>query len=224
MAVRLLVCGATLPEVSAFLLDDEPAPSDEAPFLLAVGSIAVAVTGVGVPVTLLTLPPLLTALRPALVLNIGIAGAYPNSGLALGAVAMARSEILGDIGFELPATPGFRHVADAPFGGAYRRLSMHLAGGFRSGPNGSQCVEADACTVNACTGTLRTGLMRERLFGVEMESMEGAAVAMACDAAGVPACEVRAISNIAANRDMKPENIKLAIESLRGHLRACRQR
>ncbi len=42
--------------------------------------------------------------------------------------------------------------------------------------------------------------------------MEGAAVAQACHKVGVDLLEVRAISNQASYRDMRSENIVLAIE------------
>jgi futalosine hydrolase len=224
LACKLLVCAATLIELRTFLRDDEVWPVDDTSYWAGSGTLALAVTGVGIPCTLLHLPALLASLEPEFVLNIGIAGAYPSSGLTIGAVGMARSETIGDIGFELPEEPGFRLIADAPFGRFYRKLPMALRAEFRHAPSGYPTFETDACTVNACTGTARTGLMRERLFGVGMESMEGAAVALACEAAGVPACEVRAISNIAADRNMLPENIRLAMENLRDYLLACRGR
>ncbi len=59
------------------------------------------------------------------------------------------------------------------------------------------------------------------MFGVEFETMEGAAVAQVGVQWGVPVSEVRAISNLAARRDMRPENIRRALESLLAYLRAC---
>jgi futalosine hydrolase len=224
LAVRLLVCAATLDELNAFEREGEMLRADSERGLVECGEVALAVTGVGMPATLLTLPPLLARFRPELVLNIGIAGAYPSSGLGIGDVAMARSEIIGDIGFELPDEPGFRFAGEAPFGAFYRRMEMTLAPEFRHEPTGYRFAEADGCTVNACTGTDRTGRMRERLYGAGMESMEGAAVALACEAAGIPACEVRAISNIAAERSILAENVRLALAHLRDYLQACRQR
>ena len=223
MAARLLVCAATQAELDTFLRPGEPRRVDGELRAIEGDSIALAVTGVGIPCTLLRLPPQLELIKPDLVLNIGIAGAYPGSGLTIGEAAMARSECFGDIGFELPGEPGFRSVSEAPFGVFYTRLPMALPEEFRSGPTGQPCVATGACTVNACTGTLRTGLMRERLFEAGMESMEGAAVALACDRAGVRASELRAISNIAADRDMRPENIRLALARLKNHLQACRR-
>ena len=224
MATRLLVCAATQAEIDTFLRAGEPERVEGELRFIEGDSIALSVTGVGIPCTLLRLPPLLELLEPGLVLNIGIAGAYPSSGLGIGEVAMARAECFGDIGFELPEEPGFRSISEAPFGAFYTRLPMTLAEEFRTGLTGHACVEIGACTVNACTGTLRTGLMRERLFEAGMESMEGAAAALACERAGVPMCELRAISNIAADRDMRPENIRIALERLRDHLQACRRR
>ena len=226
MPKKLLVCAATSMELQAFRGGDETWPLDEAlgHWSAAIGPLAVGITGVGIPHTLLRLPGLLESWKPDLVLNIGIAGAYPNSGLKVGDIAMARSETIGDIGFELPEEPGFRSVADAPFGDFYRKVPMALLPAFRQDPEGYQFHEIDACTVNACTGTLRTGLLREQLFSAGMETMEGAAVALACHAASVPVCEVRAISNIAADREMRPENVQLALECLRRYLLACRTR
>jgi futalosine hydrolase len=224
MSVDLLVCAATRAELAAFLRDDEEWPAGDEPGWIQFGKAALAVTGVGIPATLLRLPPLLAGLRPGLVLDIGIAGAYPGSGLAIGDVVMASSEVIGDIGFELPGEPGFQFVGEAPFGGFYRKMPMALVRAFRHEPAGHRFREVGGCTVNACTGTARTGALRERLFGTGFESMEGAAVALACDAAGVPACELRAISNLAADRDMRPENIRQALANLRDYLLACRQR
>ena len=114
-------------------------------------------------------------------------------------------------------------MSSADFGADYGRATLHLAPEYRYEPAAYRFAEVDACTVNACTGTEDTGLLRERLFGVAMESMEGAAVALACSAAGIPVCEVRAISNIASHRDMRPENIRLALENLSDYLTACRR-
>lgn len=224
MKTRLLVCAATADELRTFLRDDETLPAAAEDGYAISGALAMAVTGVGMPCTLLRLPPLLASFQPDLVLNIGIAGAYPNSGLAVGDIAVARSETVGDIGFELPDEPSFRHVSSAPFGRFYRKLPLTPVPEQGWRPAGYHIVVTDGCTVNMCTGTSRTGLMRERLHDVGMESMEGAAVALACDAAGIRASEVRAISNIAADRSMLPENIRLALNHLREFLQEYRGR
>jgi nucleoside phosphorylase len=78
--------------------------------------------------------------------------------------------------------------------------------------------------VNACTGTAATGARRRVLTGADFESMEGAAVALAGLEAGIPVAEFRAISNAAADRDMRPENIGLALRGLGSFVSAWLER
>ena len=176
-------------------------------------------TGVGVPVALAQTLLIVGRLRPARILNIGIAGAYPGSGLAIGDIIVGTSEVYGDVGFELPEEPRFRHISESPWGAPYQEpVTLTVF------PEFAGAREGRGCTVNACTGTEATGRLRERLFGAAFETMEGAAVAYAAYRLFTPVCEIRAISNIASDRDMRPENIKLALDSLRSYLQQCRER
>ncbi len=144
------------------------------------------------------------------ILNIGIAGAYPGSGLSIGDVVVAKSEVFGDVGMELPSEDTFLPISATPFGGIFYRSPLEMEPWlFDSLP---ACA---GCTVNSCTGTLRTGQFREKVFGAQFETMEGAAVAQVGASNVIQVTEVRAISNIAADRDMRPENIRLAIDALR---------
>jgi futalosine hydrolase len=188
---RLLVCAAT-----AFELECFPAGRE---------GVVRAVSGVGVVQTLLTLPPLLAEHRPEAVLNIGIAGAYPECGLAIGDVVCAGSEVFGDVGFELP-DGGFQPITESRFGAGYEPLTLSV-------PDGAMGLRG--CTVSTCTGTRATGERRRELFSAHFETMEGAALALACRKAGISVSEVRAISNLAAERDMRPENIKAALRALK---------
>ena len=203
----LLICAATEPELRAFGVLREEVGQDG--FL----------TGVGIPAALAQTLSVAGRLRPARILNIGIAGAYPDSGLAIGDIVVGTSEVYGDVGFELPEAPGFRHVGEAPWGTFYREpLSLTVFPEFAGAAMGR------GCTVNACTGTKATGRLRERLFNAAFETMEGAAVAQVGTVLKVPVCEIRAISNIASDRDMRPENIKLALENLQVYFQKFRKR
>lgn len=198
----LLVCAATLPELQAFgALGDEG-----------------VLTGVGIPAALARMLEVGGQKRPARILNIGIAGAYPSSGLAIGDIVLGTSEVYGDIGLELPEAPGFQPAGEAPWGAFYREplplTRLREFAGARMGRG---------CTVNTCTGTLATGERREQLFDAHFETMEGAAVAQAGQILHIPVCEIRAISNIAARRDMQPENIQLALRRLRDYFQCCRE-
>lgn len=202
----LMVCAATKPELRAF--GDVREEAGQGGFL----------TGVGIPVALAQTLWVAGCLRPARLLNIGIAGAYPNSGLSIGDIVIGTEEVYGDVGFELPEEPGFRHVCDSPWGMPYQDpMTLTVF------PEFAGAREGRGCTVNACTGTRATGRLRERLFEADFETMEGAAVAQAGHILEVPVCEVRAISNIASDRDMRPENIQLALDALAAYFQKCRE-
>lgn len=191
--MSLLVCAATEGELAAW---------GEAP-----QGAQLQVTGVGIPATFCALtswvgPP------PSAILNIGIAGAYPNSGLAIGDLVLGTQEVYGDIGFTLPEPPHFRPITASPFGSFYQNpLTLWV-------PHGLLLAQGRGCTVNSCTGTHTQGEHRETLFQAQFETMEGAAVAQWGHQWGIPVCELRAISNIAADRDMRLENIALSLKNL----------
>jgi futalosine hydrolase len=175
-------------------------------------------TGVGIPLALAQTLDAAGRSRPARLVNIGIAGAYPGSGLAIGDIVVGTSEVYGDLGFELPEAPHFQHIGEMTWGAFYKKtLPLTIFPKFVGAGTGR------GCTVSLCTGTEATGRLRENLFDAAFETMEGAAVAQAGQLLGIPVCEVRAISNIASHRDMRPENIQLALERLTAYLQKCRE-
>ena len=200
----LLVCAAIPMELAAF-----GAPDDGAQTFL---------TGVGTPQALAETLMTAERLRPRRIVNIGIAGAYPGSGLQIGDIVTALFETYGDVGFELPQPPGFRSITDSPWGEFYQTPLPLVQ--FREFPNARSGI---GCTVNACTGTAETGQAREAAFGADFETMEGAAVAQAGQILEIPVCEIRAISNFASTRDMRPENIQLALANLAAFFDECRK-
>ncbi len=200
----LLVCAATPMELAAF----GPLFETQKNFL----------TGVGIPHALAETLVAAERLRPKRILNVGIAGAYPGSGLEIGDIITASFETYGDVGFELPEPPGFRSITESPWGEFYQTpLPLAQFAEFPAARLGL------GCTVNACTGTPETGQAREAAFGADFETMEGAAVAQAGQILEIPVCEIRAISNFASARDMRPENITLALAALTAYFDACRK-
>lgn len=175
-------------------------------------------TGVGIPLALAQTLTIAGRLRPRRILNIGIAGAYSSSGLQIGDIVAGQSEVYGDVGFGLPEPPGFRHIGEVEWGAFYQKpLPLTLFAEFSVTQAGA------GCTVNACTGTEAVGRLRETLFDASFETMEGAAVAQAGQMLGIPVCEIRAISNFASVRDMRPENIRLALTALTAYFSAHRK-
>ena len=161
-------------------------------------------TGVGMPAVYRTF---LTRDVTGPLISLGIAGAYEETGLNIGDVVFVESEIVGDLGMELPAHPHFTPLRDFPFGTSHKSVQLYTP------PIAGVPVVA-GCTVSTVTGTRETGIMHRDTYGVAIETMEGYAVADIAAAYGVPCLEVRAVSNFASIRDMRPENIRAALGAL----------
>ena len=204
--LNMLVCAATGGELKA------------CPFQ----SFRQSVTGVGIPQTLVQLERLYRSQAFSGILNLGIAGAYPSSELSIGDVVVVTGETFGDVGYEGPGEDGsvFHSIGSLGLDTPYeRKLPLSAPEGLLSGDNAAfQVTSGAGCTVNCCTGTQATGLSREKRTGASIETMEGAAVALFGREHRLPVVEIRAISNMAAKRDMRPENIQLALRHLNAYL------
>jgi futalosine hydrolase len=114
-------------------------------------------------------------------------------------------ECYGDLGASSPAgfldmkSLGFP-VVDGP-APIYNDLPISLV------PLGRR---AKFVTVSTCTGTQDAAEAIERRTGGAVENMEGAAIAHVAHLVGVPVGEIRAISNIVTNRDVKSWRLKEA--------------
>jgi futalosine hydrolase len=161
-------------------------------------------TGVGMPAVYRSFLKLQTT---GPLINIGIGGAYPGTGLAVGDVVIVGSEVVGDLGMELSAHPNFVPLRDFPFGSSHKTVNL-----FR--PNLADVPVVSGCTVSTVTGTDETGIRRRDQFAASVETMEGFAVADIANATGVRCFQLRAISNIAAERNMQPANIRIALDAL----------
>ena len=167
---------------------------------------------------------LILEFSPAVIMNIGIGGAYPSSGLNIGDVAIAEKEIYGDEGVLLK--DGFHGIdlIGIPFLKKNRKKYFNefsLDTGFvrkvvkalALSPKPLALKAGDFLTVSTCTGTKKRAFELEQRFGAICENMEGAAIAHVCTFYGIPMIEMRGISNIVGDRDRSAWNIKLAAEN-----------
>jgi len=157
---------------------------------------------------------LIETLRPEAILNFGVAGAYPESGLAIGDLALASEEIYGDegvatpggfldmeaLGFPLARNNGTRYfnrfpVDDRLLTNAHQILDAEVAG------SGRQLAVGPFVTVSTCSGTTSLGQALAIRTGGLCENMEGAALAHICLRTATPFLEVRGISNLTEDRD-----------------------
>ena len=135
----------------------------------------------------------------AAVINAGVAGVLPGGKLALGDTLVASACVYAEEGLLTPA--GFVDMAAMGFSlGDFEgntvpvddRLLSRLAGLFRTGP---------IATVATCSGTDAAAESVARRTGAVAEAMEGAAVVHAARRLGVPAIELRVISNTTGDRE-----------------------
>lgn len=176
-----------------------------APLLASMPAGTVPLTllcGVGPVEASFKLTTFLAALNtlPQGVINIGLAGAYPDLGLALLDLCLAEGETLGDLGIIYeegiePLAPSFappREFCCDPV--LYDRADKILAAA------GLPCRSGRFVTVAGVSGTRRRAeILRDGCRAI-CENMEGAALARVCQGFGVPFLELRCISNLAVDR------------------------
>ncbi|MGE5173475.1 MAG: futalosine hydrolase [Betaproteobacteria bacterium] len=166
---------------------------------------------------------LLTRFKPRALLVFGIGGAYPSSGAHVGDVALAKEEIAGDDG--VLTRDGFKdteyigipllktatsiiystYSASEPLvNRSLKSLHAHQAAGLGTIHVGS------FVTLSTCTGTAARAKELELRYHGLCENMEGAAAAQVAELHGVPWLEVRGISNLVEDRDLKKWDIPRA--------------
>jgi futalosine hydrolase len=166
------------------------------------------------------------------VLEVGVAGAYPGSGIEVGGVALASAEIYGDEGVDTPqgwlstegiGIPLHRTTAGRQFNRFPLDPVLVAKARARLAEEGFSVAVGPFVTVSCCSGTTRRGLELAGRFGALCESMEGAAAAHVCTLYEVPFLEVRGVSNPVEDRDLSrwrlPEAVAVACDAALALLR-----
>jgi len=163
---------------------------------------------------------------PEAVIVFGVGGAYPASGAAVGDVALAHQEIAGDEGvlthdgfmdteyIGIPLLKTASSVIFTTYSASEPLLKRALQTLITTEEPGSGKIHfGPFVTLSTCTGTsARAKELEERYHGL-CENMEGAAVAQVAVLHSVPWLEVRGISNIVEDRNLKKWDIPRAAEA-----------
>lgn len=148
----------------------------------------------------------------------GIGGSYSYSGARTGDIVIAESENYGEEGIltkegwrsmELTGFPLLKdereYYNNFPVDQELAQFAIKVTrdAGFnvRSG---------NFVTVSQCSGTREIGEILKKRFNGICENMEGAAVAHICALYRTPMIEIRGISNIIEDRDLRKWNIEIA--------------
>ena len=151
---------------------------------------------------------------PERVICLGIAGALPGSGLEIGDAVLASKSVFADEGVDTP--DGFLDCRSLGFplyqGDDGEGLPPDLAIRDRVLPllDGERVV----ATVSTCSGRDELAERVRRRTGASAECMEGASVLLACLHAGVPAAEVRVVSNTTGDRESQAWDIGRSLARL----------
>lgn len=175
--------------------------------------IHLRVVGFGVVSAAMALGGIPASERPDLLIMTGSAGALPGSGLDVGDVAVASSEILAELGVctgvgmgdaEILGLSGLDQVIDLD---AEQASTLAEVAGASFRVRGGPFL-----TVVGVSADRSQAAARADRFGTVVENMEGYAVALAGRRFGIPTGEVRAVSNLAGIRDKSAWNLPLANE------------
>jgi len=191
---------------------------------LAGKDVILAVSGMGKVNAAHAVTSLIHAFNPAMIMNIGIGGAYPSSGLKTGDVAIAEKEIYGDegvllkdgfhgtdlIGIPLLKKGRKNYFNEIPLD---RKLAIRALKAAQLITHHSSLItikKGTFLTLSTCTGTKKRTLELERRFSALCENMEGAAIAHICALYDTPMIEMRGVSNMVGVRDRSAWNVALA--------------
>ncbi len=180
-------------------------------------SLEVLVTGMGPAATAANLSNYLALHGSNIdgVINIGVGGAYFDSGLTLLDICLADKEFFGDFGIcmqneILDFEPGLSQLT-APF--LFKNELVSYSKDILR-INDVEFNMVNFVTVNCCSGTKKRGEYLRGKFAAGCENMEGAAVAMVCDIFNIPCVELRCISNMVEDRNTANWMLEDAIDEI----------
>ncbi|MCL2457698.1 MAG: futalosine hydrolase [Desulfobulbus sp.] len=174
------------------------------------------VTGVGPVEAAVCLTAFLaaTSLPLAGVVNFGVAGAYvgtKGNRAAILDICLAEREVLADLGVcanddvQPLRGEGFAIADSYELDASLRRRAASLLAA-----SAIPWVSGVFATVNSASGTRRRGDVLAARHQALCENMEGAAVARVCQHFGLPLLELRCISNLVEDRDLRNWQLRQA--------------
>jgi futalosine hydrolase len=190
--------------------------------MLAGQQVTVCIGGIG-KVNAAHAATLLAQHKPETLVIFGVGGAYPSSGAKIGDIALAKEEIVGDEG--VLTLDGFKDIefigipliktATSVIYNTYPAAEAPLQHAIKTLVARQQAVARDLhmgtfVTLSTCTGTSGRARDLENRYHGLCENMEGAAAAQVAELHGIPWIEVRGISNIVEDRDLRKWDIPRA--------------
>lgn len=218
--MKILLVTATTQEVQPLhqYLSESGVANDVFPNKFTLGKVEITwlVTGVGLTFTAFHLGQQLAKESFELVVNAGIAGAFPNASLSIGEVVEVQRAYFADLGAET-AEGGFLNIFELGLvnGNVFPFENYWLE---NPGKVKTYLKLVSEISVNRVHGSDPSIKMVRHRLDADIETMEGAAFFYACLHHGLPFMSVRAISNWVEPRNRDAWNIPLAIKELNNYL------
>lgn len=173
--------------------------------------IYMAAVGVGVTAAAMALGRFLTAKPADQVIMVGSAGAFRESGMEVGDVAVATAETLAELGLCTGRGVGDAHALGLPGLEQTLPLDQRLSEALAQSAKEPCCVRMGPfLSVIGVSDNEDQAATRATWFRVIAENMEGYALALAGRRFGCRVGEVRGISNLAGVRNKSSWNLDLA--------------
>ena len=175
-------------------------------------AVTLGVTGVGIASACTMLGAFCGMVRPDLMVMVGSAGSLPGSGLRVGDMVVAETEILAELG--VVSGPGMGDARKMKLPGIIREIPMDRSLSYRLfhvAKDTGKAVYGRSLTVVGNSANDDHARDRAMQFHALAENMEGYAAAFAGNSFGFRAAEIRGISNRAGDRDKSRWDFKKAM-------------
>lgn len=206
--MNILIVAATFSEIQPFLKSAGLNGIPEGGFKTDKHHINIIITGVGMVATAYAAGKEFAINSYDLALNLGVAGSFTKR-LEIGELVQITTDVFSELGAE--DDEEFISLDEL-------ELGETLFNGSDDPKHITSLKKATAITVNKVHGNEDTIAEVKEMFNPKIESMEGAAFFYACEEAGIPGIQVRAISNYVEKRNRESWNIPLAIKNLNNWL------
>lgn len=164
--------------------------------------VGLGTTGVGLASAALSVGAFMGISRPSKAVMVGTCGALPGSGLGVGDLVVASSEVLSELGVVTGA--GIGDARDMDSLGLRQEVSLSeelTAPLLEAGGQVGKTHSGKILTVVGSSSSISRAKARRGRFDALAENMEGYALALAGSQLGFQAGEIRCVSNVAGRRD-----------------------
>jgi futalosine hydrolase len=204
--MNILLVAATQAEINPFLLHHGFQNLSVREKQIGEHQVSVLISGVGMVATAFAMGSYCTEKTFDLAINAGIAGSFDKA-IQPGDLCRVSEDILAEFGAE----DGSNFLSADTIGLGKSLFSSGSVSGF---PGYDQLINVKSVTVNKVHGNEKSIAEFVERFNPQIETMEGAAFFYACEQAGKPGIQIRAISNVVERRNRANWQVELAIKNL----------